>query len=97
MKEVEVDKEGFMQNPDDWNKEIAAEIAGAAGISELTDRHWKVIEFMRTRVAETGAAPAAPGSGVFGTPGADGTSKGASGKSSSAASVTTKKPVAAGR
>ena len=56
-KAVEVDKEGFMQNPDEWNKEIAAEIASEAGISELTDRHWKVIEFMRTRVAETGAAP----------------------------------------
>ena len=46
-----------MQNPDDWNKEIASEIASQAGIAELTDRHWKVIEFMRTRVAETGAAP----------------------------------------
>jgi tRNA 2-thiouridine synthesizing protein E len=56
-KEVEVDKEGFLQNPDEWNKEIAAEIASDAGIPELTDRHWKVIEFMRARVAETGSAP----------------------------------------
>ena len=55
--DVEVDKEGFLQNPKEWTKEIAAEIASQNGIAELTDRHWLVIEFMRTRVAETGTAP----------------------------------------
>ena len=56
-KDVEVDAEGYLQNPDDWNKDIAAEIATEVGITELTERHWQVIEFMRTRVAETGSAP----------------------------------------
>ena len=55
--DVEVDKEGFLQNSDEWTKEIAAEIASQNGIAELTERHWMVIDFMRTRVAETGTAP----------------------------------------
>ena len=56
-KDVEVDSEGFLQNPDEWTREIAADIAGQLGIEELTDRHWQVIEFMRARVSETGSAP----------------------------------------
>jgi tRNA 2-thiouridine synthesizing protein E len=54
---VEVDAEGFLQKPEQWTKEIAAEIAQDSGIAELTDRHWKVIEFMRSRYLETGSAP----------------------------------------
>ena len=63
-KDVEVDKEGFLQNSQEWNKEIAAEIASQSGIAELTERHWMVIEFMRKRVAETGAAPEQAAGGV---------------------------------
>jgi tRNA 2-thiouridine synthesizing protein E len=54
---VEVDAEGFLQNHQEWTKEIAAEIAANTGIEELTDRHWMVIEFMRTRWLDTGSAP----------------------------------------
>ena len=45
--EVEVDAEGFMQDPGQWNEQIAAEIATAEGIDDLTDRHWRVINLMR--------------------------------------------------
>jgi tRNA 2-thiouridine synthesizing protein E len=54
---VEVDAEGFLQQPDQWNEEMAYEIAAAGGIDELTDRHWQVINFMRNAYLENGTAP----------------------------------------
>lgn len=54
---VEVDGEGFLQDPAQWTKEIAEAIAAANGIPELTDRHWLVLHFMRDTFLTTGAAP----------------------------------------
>jgi tRNA 2-thiouridine synthesizing protein E len=53
---IEVDAEGFMVNREQWNREIAAEIARQEGI-ELTDRHWAVLEFMREDFEKKGTAP----------------------------------------
>jgi tRNA 2-thiouridine synthesizing protein E len=54
---VDVDAEGFMTNPDQWNDTIAVAIARENGIPELTDRHWLVVRFMRERYLSTGSAP----------------------------------------
>lgn len=54
---VEVDAEGFLTDPQQWNEQIAAEIAAEAGIAELTDRHWQVVNFMRKTYLESGSAP----------------------------------------
>ena len=53
---VQMNDEGFMTNPGEWNKDIAVEIAKEEGIAELTPQHWKVIEFARTD-AQGGKAP----------------------------------------
>jgi len=55
--DVEVDAEGFLTEPGQWNEQIAAEIAAQAGIEQLTDRHWQVVRFMRDRYLSTGSAP----------------------------------------
>jgi tRNA 2-thiouridine synthesizing protein E len=54
---VDVDAEGFLTDPAQWNEQIAAEIAQANGIDLLTDRHWQVVRFMRGTYLETGSAP----------------------------------------
>ena len=54
---VEVDAEGFLQKPEQWNEAMAEEIARESGIDHLTDRHWQVVSFMRKTYLETGAAP----------------------------------------
>ena len=54
---LEVDAEGFLQKPEQWNEEIGREIAEAAGIVPLTERHWQVIRFMRETFLGTGQAP----------------------------------------
>ena len=54
---VDVDAEGFMTDPEQWNDEIARAVARDNGVPELTDRHWLVVRFMRDRYLETGNAP----------------------------------------
>ena len=54
---VDVDAEGFLTDPEQWNDSIAESIAAQNGIGELTDRHWLVVRFMRDRYLATGAAP----------------------------------------
>jgi TusE/DsrC/DsvC family sulfur relay protein len=54
---VDVDAEGFMTKPEQWNEQIADAIAAENGIEELSDRHWLVVKFMRERFLSTGTAP----------------------------------------
>ena len=54
---IDVNEEGFMTDPSQWNREIAAEIAMQEGIEELTDAHWQVIDFCRQSATESGSAP----------------------------------------
>jgi tRNA 2-thiouridine synthesizing protein E len=54
---VDLDAEGFLTDPSQWNEKVAASIAADNGIPTLTDRHWQVIRFMRDRYLETGTAP----------------------------------------
>lgn len=53
---VQTDAEGFLVNPSEWNREVAAQLAAGCKI-ELTPRHWDVIDFCRKDFAETGQAP----------------------------------------
>lgn len=55
-KEIEFDEEGFMSNPDDWDKDVAVVLAGDINIS-LTDRHWEIIDFSRSDYQAQGEAP----------------------------------------
>jgi dissimilatory sulfite reductase related protein len=54
---VDVDAEGFLTDPEQWNEQIAVAIAAGNGIPELTERHWLVVRFMRDRYLSTGTAP----------------------------------------
>ena len=56
-KEVQVNEEGFLTDPGEWNKDIAVEIAKEEGIAELTPEHWKIIEYCRQSAAASGKAP----------------------------------------
>lgn len=49
--------EGFLEKVEDWDRELAAELAAEACIPELTDRHWMVIDFMRHTYLSKGEAP----------------------------------------
>ncbi len=50
------DDEGYMVRPTPWSREIAAVLAQEVGI-ELTERHFLVLDFMRSDLAARGEAP----------------------------------------
>jgi tRNA 2-thiouridine synthesizing protein E len=54
---IEVDGEGFLTNPAQWTRDIAAAIAGEEGIRELLPAHWQVIDFIREEFKTNGAVP----------------------------------------
>ena len=55
--EVELDAEGYFEDPSAWTEEMAAEIARETGIDELTEEHWQVIKFMRDEFEKKGSGP----------------------------------------
>ncbi len=46
-REIEVDEEGYLRNPADWDEAVALAIAAEEGI-ELTPVHWMLISWFRT-------------------------------------------------
>lgn len=56
-KTVQVNDEGFMTNPAEWDRDIAVELAKEEGIATLSEAHWKVIDFCRQAGAASGSAP----------------------------------------
>ena len=55
--EVDVDEDGFIQDPDVWTEALAAAIAKTEDVDELTEDHWKVINYLRDYYQEFGIAP----------------------------------------
>lgn len=53
---LDVDAEGFLQKPEQWDRAVGEAIATAAGFT-LTDRHWAVVTFMRETYLKAGTAP----------------------------------------
>jgi TusE/DsrC/DsvC family sulfur relay protein len=50
---LHVDAEGFLTEYDEWDENLAAQLAAQIGIA-LTDAHWKPIRFLRTDYTEQG-------------------------------------------
>lgn len=55
-KQVEVDEDGYMVNLDDWNKDIALNMAEKDGIN-LSESHWEIINFLRDYYQKYQIAP----------------------------------------
>lgn len=56
-KTLALDADGNLANRNEWNEDIAREIAAIEGIPELTAQHWAVINFMRGVFEKEGDAP----------------------------------------
>jgi TusE/DsrC/DsvC family sulfur relay protein len=46
-KDVELNEDGFLARPEEWNENVARAFASLDNISELNDDHWKVIWYLR--------------------------------------------------
>ncbi|HYB49553.1 MAG TPA: TusE/DsrC/DsvC family sulfur relay protein [Burkholderiaceae bacterium] len=51
------DEDGFLLQTENWSPALAQELAREAGVSELTAKHWEVIDYVRDRYFAIGALP----------------------------------------
>jgi tRNA 2-thiouridine synthesizing protein E len=56
-KSLAVDADGNLTDLNEWNEEIAVELAKEEGIEQLNEKHWQVINFMRKVFRDTGDSP----------------------------------------
>jgi len=56
-KQMEIDEDGFIQAPDEWDEAVAKSLAETEGVQEMTDDHWKVVKFLREYYLEFKMAP----------------------------------------
>ncbi len=57
-KKIELNEEGFMAHPEEWNEEIAKFLAKIEeGLEELTEQHWAIINYIRNYYLENNIAP----------------------------------------
>ncbi|MEK7371545.1 MAG: TusE/DsrC/DsvC family sulfur relay protein [candidate division NC10 bacterium] len=56
-KVMELDEDGFLQNPDLWTQTVAQYFADQEEIGKLTDEHWKVVNMIRNYYLQFGVAP----------------------------------------
>ena len=56
-RQFEVDGDGFLQNPEIWNAEVAQLFANQDGTGKLTEKHWAVVKFIRKHWEENDMAP----------------------------------------
>jgi len=56
-KSYETDEEGYLTNINDWDRDVAVELAKSENL-EMTDSHWEVVDFLREYYNEYQIAPA---------------------------------------
>ena len=54
---IAVDEDGFIEDPAVWTKDVALALATTEGVNELTEDHWKVMNYLRNYFLEFGVAP----------------------------------------
>jgi len=56
-KQIEVDEDGFLVDPNLWNETIVEVFAKIEFVEQLTEKHWKVINYLRDYYQKFGIAP----------------------------------------
>lgn len=56
-KTVKTSDDGYLTDPSEWNRDVAAAIAAEEGISSLSEGHWKVIGYLQAQFKATGTMP----------------------------------------
>ena len=57
LSDLNLNEEGFFIHPEDWNEAMVPALAAREGITDVTDRHWQVIRFMRSGYFAKGTGP----------------------------------------
>jgi len=55
--EIDVDEDGFIQEPEKWSPALAEELAKGEGAYPLSEDAWKIINYLREYYLEFESAP----------------------------------------
>ena len=55
--EIEIDEDGFIQEPEKWNKEVAEDLAVTEHASPMGEEHWKLVNYLREYYLKYEIAP----------------------------------------
>lgn len=56
-RQVEVDEDGFIQDPSIWDDALAAALAKTEDVPEMTEDHWKIVRYLRDYYLKFNIAP----------------------------------------
>jgi tRNA 2-thiouridine synthesizing protein E len=54
---LELDEDGFIQQTDKWDKNVALALAATEGVKDLTEKHWQLVNYLREYYLKFGVAP----------------------------------------
>ena len=54
---IKVDEDGFMEEPEVWNERVALALATTEGVNELSENHWKLVNYLRDYYLKNNIAP----------------------------------------
>jgi dissimilatory sulfite reductase related protein len=54
---IEVDEDGFMEQPETWNQDVALALSTTEGVAQMTEAHWKIANYLRDYYHQFGIAP----------------------------------------
>jgi TusE/DsrC/DsvC family sulfur relay protein len=55
--EIDVDEDGFIQEPQKWNKEVAEDLAKTENAYPMSEEHWKLVNYLRDYYLKFEIAP----------------------------------------
>ena len=56
-REITFDGEGFFWDPHQWSEEAAAALAEEAGLEDVGEAHWTILQFLREYYFQNGRSP----------------------------------------
>jgi dissimilatory sulfite reductase related protein len=56
-KMLEVDEDGFISDPAQWDEGVAGSLAVTEGVSSLSETHWKLVNYLRDYYLKYNIAP----------------------------------------
>lgn len=56
-KQVEIDEDGFIQDPAVWDEAVAKDLAKTEDVENMTEEHWKLVNYVRDYYLKFQIAP----------------------------------------
>jgi TusE/DsrC/DsvC family sulfur relay protein len=56
-KQIEIDEDGFIQDPGAWDEAVAKDLALTESVADMTADHWKLVHYIRDYYVKYNMAP----------------------------------------